>query len=69
MNPNDAVGMANSVDPDLGMHCLPRSICPKPLDNYGTSNIISNLKVDSAISMKSSDVSSVIFRLKISSST
>ena len=34
MNPNDADGMANSVDPDqtesdLGLHCLPRLICPK----------------------------------------
>ena len=29
---NDADGMANSVDPeqsDLGLHCLPRHICPK----------------------------------------
>ena len=33
-----------------------------------TSSIMSNLNVDSAISMKSSDVSSVMFRLKISSS-
>ena len=33
MSPNDADGMANSVDPDqqsdLGLHCLPRHICPK----------------------------------------
>ena len=37
MSPNDADGMANSVDPDqtapletdLGLHCLPRPICPK----------------------------------------
>ena len=40
MSPNDAAGMANSVDPDqcrpwseeqcdLGLHCLPRHICPK----------------------------------------
>ena len=35
MSPNDADGMANSVDPDqtaqsdLGLHCLPRRICPK----------------------------------------
>ena len=33
-SPNDADGMANSVDsdqtaPDLGLHCLPRSVCPK----------------------------------------
>ena len=33
-SPNDADGMANSVDPDqeqsdLGLHCLPRHICPK----------------------------------------
>ena len=40
MSPNDAEGMANSVDPDqtapeeqsdLGLHCLPRHICPKTL--------------------------------------
>ena len=33
MSPNDAAGMANSVDPDqtahLGLHCLPCHICPK----------------------------------------
>ena len=34
MSPNDADGMANSVDPDqtapdLGLHCLFRHICPK----------------------------------------
>ena len=32
--PKDAEGMANSVDPgqtapDLGLHCLPRPVCPK----------------------------------------
>ena len=26
MSPNDADGMANSVDPDLGLHCLPISV-------------------------------------------
>ena len=29
MSPNNADGMANSVDPDLGLHCLPRPVCPK----------------------------------------
>ena len=32
MSPNDADGMANSVDPDqtdLGLHCLLRPVCPK----------------------------------------
>ena len=34
MRPIGTDGMANSVDPDqeqfgLGLHCLPRSICPK----------------------------------------
>ena len=35
-------GMANSVDPDqtaprtdLGLHCLPRLVCPKTKDHYG----------------------------------
>ena len=45
MSPNDADGMANSVDPDqtvplfqsdLGLHCLPMHISPKTLDHYGT---------------------------------
>ena len=40
MIPNDADGMANSVDldqeqSDLGLHCLPRHICPKIWDHYG----------------------------------
>ena len=39
MSPNDADGMVNSVDSDqeqsdLGLHCLPRHTCPKPLDRY-----------------------------------
>ena len=36
MSPKDAEGIANSEDPDqkeeqsdLGLHCLPRPICPK----------------------------------------
>ena len=29
MSPNGTDGMANSVDPDLGLHCLPRPVCPK----------------------------------------
>ena len=37
MSPNDADGMAKSEDPDqtaqeqfdLGLHCLPKHICPK----------------------------------------
>ena len=41
MSPEDAEGMTNSGDPDqeqsdLGLHCLPRSICPKTWDYYGT---------------------------------
>ena len=40
MHPKDAAGIANSVDPDqeqsdLGLHCLPRPICPKTYDHYG----------------------------------
>ena len=39
MSPKDADGMANSVDleeqSDLGLHCLPRHICPKTWDHYG----------------------------------
>ena len=43
MSPNDADRMANSIDPDqtapdLGLHCLPRHICPKTLDHYGRIN-------------------------------
>ena len=42
----DVNGIANSVDPDqtapkeqsdLGLHCLPRPICPKTYDHYGYS--------------------------------
>ena len=40
----DADGIANSAlirlllkeQSDLGLHCLPRPICPKTLDHYGT---------------------------------
>ena len=28
MSPKDADGMANGVDLDLGLHCLPKPICP-----------------------------------------
>ena len=35
MSPNDADGMTNSVDPDLGLHFLPVHICPKTYDHYG----------------------------------
>ena len=46
MSPNDADGMANSVDrdqtaplgeeqSDLGLYCLPWLICPKTEDHYG----------------------------------
>ena len=44
MCPNNADGVANSVDPDqtllqeqtdLGTHCLPRPVCPKTKDHYG----------------------------------
>ena len=41
MHPNGEDRMANSVDPDqeqsdLGLHCLPRPICPKTYDHYGS---------------------------------
>ena len=43
MHPKDA----NSVDPDqtaplgadLGLHCLPRPVCPKTLERYGKPSI------------------------------
>ena len=40
MHPNDAEGIANSVDPeqeqsDLCLQCLPRPVCPKTKENYG----------------------------------
>ena len=39
MSPKDTNGMANNVDPDeeqsdLGLHCLPRHICPKTYDHH-----------------------------------
>ena len=36
-SPKDEDGIANNVDPeqsDLGLHCLPRAICPKTWDHY-----------------------------------
>ena len=40
MSPNDADGMANSVDPDqiapLGLHCLPRPILSKNIGSLAT---------------------------------
>ena len=48
MDPKDAEGMANSIDPDqtapellleeqsdLGLHCLSRFVCPNIQDHYG----------------------------------
>ena len=38
MHPKDAEGIANSVDPeqpDLGLHSLPRTVCPKTKEHYG----------------------------------
>ena len=38
MHPNYAEGIANSVDPAqsiLGLHCLPRLVCPKTSEHYG----------------------------------
>ena len=31
----DANILANSIDPDLGLHCLPRPLCLKTEDHYG----------------------------------
>ena len=44
MSQKEADVMANSVDPDqtaqeqsdLGLHCLPRPVCPETKDHYGT---------------------------------
>ena len=39
MGPKDVHRMANSVDPDqsdLGLHCLPRTVCLKTKGHYGT---------------------------------
>ena len=38
MSPNDAEGIENIVDPDLGLHCLPRHVCLKTYDQYGMCN-------------------------------
>ena len=35
-----ADGMANPVDPDVGLHCLPRPVCPKTSDHYGISFVL-----------------------------
>ena len=44
MHPKDAEGIANSVDPDqeqsdLGLHCLPRLVCPKTKEHCGISSV------------------------------
>ena len=39
MCPSEADGMANSVDPDLGLHCLTRPDCPKISEYYGKRGI------------------------------
>ena len=48
MSPEDADRMTNSVDPDqtapleqsdLGIHCLPRPVCPKTWHDYGSENL------------------------------
>ena len=44
--PKDADRTANSVEPDqtaprsdLGLHCLPRPVCPKTYNHYGISHV------------------------------
>ena len=47
MHPKDADSIANSEDPeqsDLGLHCLPRPICPKTKDHYGTQTILQSYR-------------------------
>ena len=39
MRPKDAEGLANSVGPDLGLHCLSRPVCQK-LRNITVSKYI-----------------------------
>ena len=34
MHPKDADSIANSEDSDLGLHYLPRPICPQTQDHY-----------------------------------
>ena len=59
-HPKDADGIANSEDPDqtaprirllleqsdLGLHCLPRPICPKTLDHYDRHYLKGNISVN-----------------------
>ena len=40
-----ANGIAKSEDTDLGLHCLPRPICPKTVDHYGKFSSGRNWKV------------------------
>ena len=46
IGPKDADGMANGVDPDqqsdLGLHCLPRPVCPKTYEHYVTLYSVSS---------------------------
>ena len=44
MLPKDQDGRANSADQDLyalGLHCLPRPLCPKTKDYYGMITVLS----------------------------
>ena len=41
MRPNDAGLMVNSRDPDPGLHYLPRPVCPKTYNHYGSSFLLS----------------------------
>ena len=54
MCPNDVDEIANSVDPnqtapsgqcDLGLHCLPRPVCPNTLDHYSNRHITDISKI------------------------
>ena len=36
----DANGIENSEAPDQGLHCLPRPVCLKTLDHYGTVHYV-----------------------------
>ena len=46
----DSNGIANSEYPDqsdLGLHCLPKTVCPKIKDHYGTGLLVVLLKFQS----------------------
>ena len=60
----NANGMANSVDPDLSLHCLPRPVCPKTQDHYCKQEPLCNTIVETAVKLLSTCIGTYTCRSK-----